>query len=458
MPIDSPHPAYSANIAKWKRCRDAYEGEDAVKAAAASYLPMLGGQTAQEYEAYKTRALFYEAVGRTIDGFTGAVARKEPLVKVPAKLQPVIDDITADGVDLLEFIKRICAENLLMGRMGLLVDFDETRQRSYLSLYTAESIINWFNGGKDGVILQETVYVADPKDKFKLAVVTQYRELLIENGVYVVNFWRRKTGAGGADPLGEWQIVETRTPQVRGAALTELPWFWLTPSGSTPAVDKPPLIGLVNVAMSHYRSSADLEHGRHFTGLPTLWISGDRGDEPIHIGAATVLRLPDPAAKCGYAEFTGQGLGSIENALESKERMMAALGAAVIGDRRKGVEAAETARIRSSGETSLLMGVVNTVEEVIEAALQKAAGWMGLADKIEVEVNRDFVDIQLAPQQIVALLQAWQTGAISLETFLYNLSQGEVLPPDIDLKAEAASLQSKADKKAASEQLTVRPA
>src|SRR5262245_56056551 len=102
MPVDSTHPAYAANIAKWNRCRVAYEGEDAVKAAGATYLPMLSGQSSQEYEAYRNRALFYEAVGRTIDGFCGAIARKEPVVKAPDKLKPVLEDMTADGLGLME--------------------------------------------------------------------------------------------------------------------------------------------------------------------------------------------------------------------------------------------------------------------------------------------------------------------------------------------------------------------
>ena len=43
----------------WIRARDLLAGEDAVKAAGAKYLPRLEAQTDDEYEAYKSRACFF---------------------------------------------------------------------------------------------------------------------------------------------------------------------------------------------------------------------------------------------------------------------------------------------------------------------------------------------------------------------------------------------------------------
>jgi len=43
-------------------------------------------------------------------------------------------------------------------------------------------------------------------------------------------------------------------------------------------------------------------------------------------------------------------------------------------------------------------------------------------------LNRDFVSGKMSAQDITALLQALQAGKISIDTFLYNLQRGEILP------------------------------
>ena len=41
MAVDASHPAYDANIGKWSRCRDVYEGDDAIKERGMQYLPRI---------------------------------------------------------------------------------------------------------------------------------------------------------------------------------------------------------------------------------------------------------------------------------------------------------------------------------------------------------------------------------------------------------------------------------
>ncbi len=78
MPVDTVHPDYFENKGKWQRCRDVIDGEETVKERGEDYLPKPAGQTDDDYEAYKTRALFYNATGRTLDAMVGMVFRKAP--------------------------------------------------------------------------------------------------------------------------------------------------------------------------------------------------------------------------------------------------------------------------------------------------------------------------------------------------------------------------------------------
>jgi hypothetical protein len=173
-----------------------------------------------------------------------------------------------------------------------------------------------------------------------------------------------------------------------------------------------------------------------------------QGDEPIRVGAGAAIELTNAQAKVGYAEFTGQGLGSLETAIESKEHMMAVLGAMVFGGEKKGVEAADTARLRTAGENSLLMGVVSAVEEVLDAALKCAADWQGVTGEVKADLNKDFTDQSLDPRTLTGMVQAFQAGALSLPAFLFTLQQAEMLPPDMVIEDEVKALQAAADKKA----------
>jgi hypothetical protein len=443
MPINTPHPLYKANIARWAKCRAAYEGEDVVKAAGQEFLPKIGeSQTGKDYSAYKSRAVYYEAVSRTIDGFVGAIARKPSVIELPPVMEDFLTDATAEGVGMGEFIKKLCAETLLISRCGILVDYSEEDARSYFSVYVAESILNWT---VDSVVLSETVYEPDPADSFVQVAIDQIRQLQIVDGIYNVTLWRRSATTKG---LNDWAVFDTVTPTRKGQPLTKLPWFWLSTMGMTTRIEKPPLLGLVNLSFSHYRSSADLEHGRHFTAIPTLWVAGRDSDDPLLIGGSAVISMANPQARVGYAEFTGAGLQSLETALDSKERQMAVLGAAVFGAPKKGVEAAETARIRTSGENSLLMATVSAVEDSLKEALHCAAQWMGSDGEVKLQINRDWVDQSLDGPALLGLVAAYQAGAMTIETFLFNLAQSEMLPPDTDIDSEASVLTARAAEQA----------
>lgn len=436
MAIDSQHPLFKANIERWTRARDCYEGEDAVKDRGILYLPKISPmQTQPEYEAYKGRASYYEAVPRTIDGFVGAISRKPHTIDIPASLDHLKTSATKDGTGLSEFIKRLCKETVLVARGAVLVEFDDATQLPYFVLYPAESIINWT---ENRVVVIETVYEPSGAGGTETKAISQIREMAIEENGYVVRLWRQhdanvEFGSG-------WAVTEEINPTRRGQPLFELPWFWFSSMGQSSLISKPPLMGLINTSLSHYRTSADLEHGRHFTALPTLYITGVKNSDPVQVGAGAVIQLANAQSRVGYAEFTGQGLGSLETALASKEHQMAMLGAAVFTTTKKGVEAAETAKIRTAGENSLLMGVVSAVEETITAALAFAATWKGEDTKVFVRINRDFMDQELNPQTIVGLVQAYQQGMLDIEIFLYCLFKAEMLPPETNIDQLAAKL------------------
>jgi len=423
MGIESKHPLYIETENKWTRVRDSFLGSDKVKEKGEVYLPKLSSQDKKSYESYVMRAMYVNAIKNTVQGLVGAVMRIEPVINAPDRILELAQDITGTGVSLKDFISNMLSEQLLMGRQGILID--RTEDRAYLSGYTTEQMTNWMD---DVIVLKETYVAHALNDTYDMTYEVQYRELMIdEDGKYVVRIWRDSQG---------WSLWNEIYPTKVGQALNEIPFVALSGNELNLNPTQPPLMSLVDTNLSMYRTSADLEHGRHFTALPTPYVTGIDGDSELKIGSGSAWILPDSSSRAGYLEFTGQGLQALEKAVEEKRSIMASLGASLLQTEKTGVESAEAVRLRQNSESSVLVGAVLSVQEGIAKALSLMAEWEGVSGDIEVELNTDFSDTKISAQDLTALMGAWQSGGISHETFLHNMKKGEVIANDVSVEDE----------------------
>lgn len=469
-----PHPEYARWASIWRKCRDVLAGEEAIKGADETYLPKMAAMNADEYEGYKTRASFYGASYRTLQGLMGALLRKEPIVhvtlwkkypnsnqdeirvkeeqKLKDQLYELQLNVTQTGVDLQAFTRSLVGEILGVGRVGLLVDMPPANPSvlepsPYLRLYTTEDIINWrerYIGGVpvlEQVILQEIIEEASITG-FGSDWIVQYRELTLdEQGHYIQRVYVIDPPETDKDEPSIRVVSEVK-PTNLGKPLTELPFFFISPTHMRPQVDRPPLLDLYNVNISHYRSSADLEHGRHFTALPTPVVSGvedeDENGKPTHlrIGSGTAWLLPQ-GAQARMLEFNGQGLKHLENALKDKEQQMVNLGARMMEQDKRASETAEALRLRQAGDIASLNVLADTVGASLTRAIRIMAWWTGLIPSVEddsllIALDKDFFESRLAPGQISALVSAWQAGAFSFKDLYENLVRGEIISPQRD--------------------------
>jgi Domain of unknown function (DUF4055) len=467
MSVDSPHPLYVEYEPKWRRCRDTKNGVDAVKRAGTTYLPPLDGHVDDPgaYAAYKLRAMFYPATERTIEGLTGLVLRKPPQVTVPDPVEQDLEDLTLSGQSWESLLLEVLDETIGLGRLGILIEYPKAADeatlpdtaRPYWTLYRAEQIVNWETGtivGPDGVertgvtrvVLHEAVLESDPADRFTSKSVEQYRVLELDAGAYTVTVFRRRDQVSGAAVVAgaeRWVPIETIRPERRGKALTAIPFVFVGARHTRAFPDKPPLLDMIDVNLSHYRSSADLEHGRHWTALPTAWVTGYSGGTPLKIGSSTAWALVNPASSVGMLEFTGAGLRALSEALEHKERLMAILGARLLEGQPMRGETAEAVRLRHAGEAATLTSIVCAIEEALTLACRWHAWWQGAddaftTDTIVVGLNRDFFEAQMSFETANTAMTMWQSGGISYETYFWLLQKGEWMRPDATLAQEKA--------------------
>lgn len=457
--VTTVHPAARTMANAWQRCRDTFAGGDAVKARGEEYLPKLDGQTPAEYVAYQSRADFYGAVSRTVSGLAGAVFRKPPTVLLPEAYKAHLEDVTSEGVPFDPFAKMLVEEGLLMGRVGILVDLPTqpaATARPYWVVYRAEQIINWRTAVRDGrrvltlVVLKETV-TADSADVFGHETTTQYRVLELLPGaggdVYTVTLY---TKAATGD---EWVPGEPTTPTRRGEVLRYIPFVFLNPEGLTSDVSKPPMLDLVDMNLSHYRSSADLERARFYVASPTPYICGFRQlqttpdaatkQPEFRIGSAVAWTFEAADTKVGMLEFTGQGLGALREALQDKQELMAVLGARLLEAQKADAEAAATVKLRHAGDESVLKKLTMAVDLGLTQALRWHVWWAGSdapADHVKVTLNADVFEVVASSDLVTKLLMAVQAGRMSHETFYWNLQRAELTRPGVSFEEEEQTI------------------
>lgn len=421
--------------------RDALAGEVAKE----KYVPKLSDQEAEEYSAYVGRAEFYNATARTQVALTGLLFAKPPKVELPEALKSIGENISLDDDTLEALAKNIADECLSIGRCGVLVDLPSVEKadyskleaerlnlRAYATLYKAENIINWKTTKINGsnvtslVVLAET-YAEPTQDEFVDNIKTRYRVLDLHEGYY-------RQRVFSETKAGNFEVVSEIYPSANGQKLGYLPFTFFNVNDLKTSVEKPPLLDLAKINISHFRSEVDLEHGTHFTALPTPYVTGYQGEssEKLKIGSTAVWVINDPSAKVGFLEFSGAGLSTLENRIAVKEKRMSILGARLLLDEKKTAEATETLQMRKSGENAVLTNVASTISEGIVSFLKDIAFFENIAgENLIYEINTDYNLTMIEPQLLAQIIAGIQSGDIPNEVLYDALLKGELMPETI---------------------------
>lgn len=415
----------------WKKCRDATDGQRAIKEGRTLYLRSLTEQKEDEYAVYLDRACYVNAVGRTVDAMVGGVFRKPLKHDVPEAIIDWLFDINLADETISDFAQNVVFEIIVTGRFGVLVEQPKAinapltvaeRQsqglRPYLVGYPTENIINWEYDRVNNRYQIVNIWLQEDYKAPTGETKQQIKQLTLNDGFYQQIIW--------CEGDGSWVIAETITPTKNGAPLTEIPFFAISSKKPTLNVSAPPIESLADVNISHYKNSADLENGAHMAGLPTPYITGldSSENDKIYLGSTTILLLPQDAT-AGFMQCGSEGFATIEKLMDRKEQQMAALGARMLAPDKKQAEAVQTHEIKRSGETSVLATLVGIVDRQLSRALAFAADWEGIKGDISIELNKDFFPVTFTAQELTAWTAALQSGAISKETYFDVLKYSE---------------------------------
>ena len=433
-----------------KVVRDLYAGTRAMIAEGEKYLPAHPKEDPDDYRRRLARAKLFNAMARTVGGFTGMVFRKSPNLQddVPPEIVEHAQNIDLRGQALEVFARGVFEETLLAGHVfihidapraadpsevnGSLAQIAALGRRPFWRIVRKDSVINaqWDYVGGRPVLTRVVIHEQDTEadGTYGEREVDRFRELLPGGGL----LWERD--GDGLTLVDEWTSSVDEIPLVP---------VYANPSNPDFLQSVPPLMDLAWENIEHYQVRSDHRHALGFASIPLpVFIGQARRD--VEWGANRAIFLPDPQAKAMLLESSGASIAESRQELKDIELRMTALGLQHLVQGRGVQKTAEEDRNQRTEVWSSLAAMARGLRDGLENALQLHAKYLGLPDGGRLQVNKDFDALSISPQMAAQLLAMQERGVITRETLWDVLIRGEVLPETFDPEQEGAQLDASA--------------
>jgi hypothetical protein len=439
--------------ANWAIVRDCYMGEAQVKSKRIIYLPPTQGMILdgmananqlgyQTYEAYKMRAVWHDLYKEAIEAYIGLLHQKPATITLPNQMKDVRSNM---GETPLELLRRINEEQLVSGRLGLLVDLPVAPEPAgplpYVAMYLAEFVRNWDIGEDTAlqaslnfVILDESGYTRDTNINFGWINQVRYRLCQLgdittsDAGNYMTGLYK-VTGVGS--PTYDPKLMAT--PLLRGVPMKKIPFTFVDTKDLLASIDLPPLLGLANIMLTIYRSEADYRQNLFMQGQDTLVTIGTIGkkdptnpDAPLRTGAGSRIEM-DQGGDAKYIGVNSSGLPEQRSAIQNDRSRAEVRAGQLINARVGDKESGEALKTRLAAQTATLKQIALAGAAGLQEALQNVAIWMGLDPAtVKIEPNLEFSSTLITGQDMFQLMQAKDLGMpISYESIhAYMVDRG----------------------------------
>lgn len=348
-------------------------------------------------------------------------------------------DVTGDGTPLNEFARRMLVNSLLYGHDSVLVDYPDADaaprtlaeeqaapdRKPYLVPIGAQQILGWrTDGNRTMGRLQQVRYfemVCETEGAFGESIVEQIR--VLEPGKW--QLWRRDTSNLG------WALHKSGE-----TTLDEIPLQTVYSNRLGTLLSRPPLLEVAYLNLAYAQRFTDYHHSIHVGASPILILKGFDQDtgKPVGLSVNTAILLP-PDGDSYYVEPRSDAFDAQLKCLQTLEEQISSLGINTLAKQNITNAAAEAKRLDRIDSDSIMSIISEDLARAIESVVKIAGKYAGV-EPPKVTIPKDYENRLLDGNQITAYLQLYMQGAISQETLLRILQEGEVLPVYIDLEEE----------------------
>ena len=434
MSLTSQNPQFAKFLNDWILVQDCFDGQRTVKDKTISYLPATTGMKEDgfgtvntdgqaAYDAYILRARFPGFMKEAVETAIGMMHKHPAEIDLPEKMQPMLENMAATGESAQELLRKINSDQLILGRIGLLLDFPIQaivgKDLPFIATYHASTIHNWDEGSRNDltektlnlVVLNESenVRIQDFGWEFR----KKYRVLILgdvdENereGVYKFGVFRDEQGATFEE--GALEI-----PVFRGKSFDKIPFVFVNSIDLVTEPTAPPLLDLANLTLTIYRGEADYRQNLFMQGQDTfVMIGGSQEDteSKVRIGANAFLSLPQ-GSDAKYVGVDSKGLMEQRESLKEDRTRAGGMGAGTLDTTSRERESGESLDTRIAARTADLTQIAISGAFGLERILKYAAEWMGEnPEEVKVTPNLEFGELPISTQSMVELAAAKTAG------------------------------------------------
>ena len=442
--VNNKHVEYEYYSELWNESEDFCRGEKSVKTSPYSeaYLPnpntnLSDPNRLPDYQVFKNEAPFLGFAGRTLKASAATINRKNPeTADISERLQYLVNNINGGGLTLAQQTAKALTEVAKKARFGLLTELpiaegelsladNENGMLPTIQGYSAESIINW--DVKDGklslVVLAESVKKED--ELFSQEYKTQYRVLLIEDGVYKQRLYNNE------DDLTYFEEIQV---SFNGQSFDYIPFDFIGADNNDPTCDEPPMQEIVTLNRDHYRVSAKDMNIINATSMVMTAISAHLDDDEIK------RRFPNGISfgRSGYFFPEGTKVEVIQardtNSASNKAKEIVndaiSLGAKLV--RAQAQETATAAQIAENSDNVIIVQCAKNVEAAYNNQLANIALVLGDTNENKIIMNKDTGMNTLTAQERKAWQEDVVLGYVSLDDYQKRLRMAGELEEEID--------------------------
>jgi hypothetical protein len=425
-------------------------GRDAIIANRETYITRLDTQTDEQFEKMVRMAPIYVLYPKVVDGFSGTVFAKAPVIKnveFNDKQKELNKNCDMLGNSIDKFSERIINTVFEDGFCATMNDYSDAAGRPFMQFIAPHQFISFRTSSVDGYpvitqfIYKEEIEVDNDNNEFDSEVRNRYIVLDIKNENYRVRRYlatsAKSTKASDIEKMV--QEGEDINPKMDGNYFKTIPITIHGINQNNFSIGKSPLQDISDMNISVIQRVIDQVYMLHWTALPTPWVTGvDEGDAPGTIGPSKAWTISNSEANVGMLEFSGNSARAHQDFIDNLKDIMASMGAQILKKEGVSRETATSVLVRAASQTSLISTLVNNVSGQVENSLKTFLSWGGtkVSTEFTYELNDDFIKIDMEPNAQIALVKSWLDGAISHRSMFNKMKEGELIDTNTTFEEE----------------------
>jgi len=432
---------------QWEPVDICIGGTAVLRANAEKIIPREPSEARESYERRIFHATMPPFLPRLASQAAGVILRKGIQIEGDEYWEEWIKDVTGDGTTLNEYARRQLITAILYGHSSSIVDFvndttartlaEERRlnRKPYLVPIHPRQILGWRTSNDSNsselsqVRIKERIVTAD--GAYGEELVDQIR--VMEPGRY--ELWR-SPATTSTMAMPSWQLEERGT-----TSLGRIPLVTVYSNRQGNLLSIPPLQEVAYLCIAYAQRFCDFHHAVHVSANPMLVLRGFDPDSDAELGISvnTALLLP-PDGGAEFVSPTTEAFDSQMRCLQSLEDQISRLGINTLSSQNLTNAAAEARRLDRIDSDSIMAVIAGDLERAISQLFELAAEYVGI-EPPTVFIPRDYDNRLVTGNDITAYLQLYMQGAISQETLLGILQDGEILPATLSIDEEISRTQ-----------------